>query len=302
MPRPISAALLLLITVSNVLPVHAARPQMTPPKENSESTGESPGRDKRSVRPIGEAAPANASDRVDLPEKGLDVFQAGKEKKVEARLIQQNEKTGYLLLRNTTTEILNIRFPDAFVGANAVGTGRNAQVAGPGTAQSTGLTVSQGRGRDSSGLFSIPPGQTVRLPVTSVCLEYGKPEPNANLRYVILPVETYSPNPVFHELLPLFTKTKASQKVAQAAAWHLSSGLSWTELSAVTNPRAGGLPLPIFTSNDLRAAKALVDKATALAVEKRDRTPEGSPSAKTTPSEPKPAATTRRRRPGLPAD
>lgn len=229
--------------------------------------------------PDGEKPPA---------EKGIDIFQAGKEKKVEAKLVQQNEKTGYLLLRNISTETLNVRFPDAFVGANQIGNGRGARVGGPGTAQSTGITVTQGRGagQDRAGLFSIPPGKTIKLPVTSVCLEYGKPEPNSRLNYVIMPVERYSTNPVFHELLPLFTKSRASQKVAQAAAWHLSSGLSWTELTSVTDPRAaGGLPLPIFSTNDLRAAKALVDKATALAVEKRkkspsDKNPEPKPPVK----------------------
>ena len=45
----------------------------------------------------------------------IDIFQAGKEKKVEAKLVLQNEKTGYLLLRNITTEFLNVRLPDAFV-------------------------------------------------------------------------------------------------------------------------------------------------------------------------------------------
>jgi len=80
------------------------------------------------------------------------------------------------------------------------------------------VTQGRGSGPDRAGLFSIPPGKTIRLPVTSVCLEYGKPEPNSRLNYVIVPVERYSTNPVFHELLPLFTETRASQKAAQAAA------------------------------------------------------------------------------------
>ena len=258
-------------------------------KEKPAATGEVKAEEKKAL------PPGAGPDGEKHAKKGIDIFQAGKDKKVEAKLVQQNEKTGYLLLRNITTETLNVRFPDAFVGANQIGNGRGARVGGPGTAQSTGITVTQGRGagQDQAGLFSIPPGKTIKLPVTSVCLEYGKPEPNSRLNYVIMPVERYSTNPVFHELLPLFTKTRASQKVAQAAAWHLSSGLSWTELTSVTDPRAaGGLPLPIFSTNDLRAAKALVDKATALAVEKR-RKSQSSNKREAKPPVKKPARSSR---------
>ncbi len=288
MSRLIPAALICLFAAASVVSVHAESDD--PAAKKADGNGKANTKEKKTVTPgpgsdLPEAPPPLS------PDKGLDVFQAGKEKKVEAKLVQQNEKTGYLLLRNTTTEALNIRFPDAFVGANQIGSGRGARVGGPGTAQSTGITVTQGRGpgQDRAGLFSIPPGKTIKLPVTSVCLEYGKPEPNAKLNYVIMPVERYSTNPVFHELLPLFTKSKASQKVAQAAAWHLSSGLSWPELAGVTNPRTPGIPIPIFSGNDLRAAKALVDKATAIAVEKQkeqsDRKPTRKPPVKT-PSRP----------------
>lgn len=219
----------------------------------------------------GDAPPADSKPG-DTPatdkKPGIDVFQAAKEKKVDAKLVQQSEKGGYLLLRNTSTELLNVRFPDSFVGVNVVGSGSSLQVGGRGTAQSTGIAINAPRGsRDTAGLFSIPPGKMLRLPITSVCLEYGKPEPNAKLRYVIMPVERYSRNPVFHELLPLFTKTKMSQRVAQAAAWHISNGLTWPELSSITNPATGSV-LPMFTTNDLRLAKALVDKAAAIAIEK----------------------------------
>ena len=266
-----------------VLSTVSVEAQTDKKKEKPAATDEVKAKEKKTLPPG-----SGPESEKPAEEKGIDIFQAGKEKKVEAKLVQQNEKTGYLMLRNISTETLNVRFPDAFVGANQIGNGRGARVGGPGTAQSTGITVTQGRGsgQDQAGLFSIPPGKTIKLPVTSVCLEYGKPEPNSRLNYVIMPVERYSTNPVFHELLPLFTKTRASQKVAQAAAWHLSSGLSWSELVSVTDARAsGGLPLPIFSANDLRAAKALVDKATALAVEKRrksqsSRKPEAKPPVK----------------------
>jgi hypothetical protein len=211
---------------------------------------------------------------LDLKQTVFGVFQAAKDKKFEARLVQQSERGGFLLLRNVTGEDLNVRFPDAFVGVNVIGSGAAQQFGGQGTAQSTGIAVTSGQSRlaarnDTPEVFLVAAGETIRLPVTSVCLEYGKPTPNAKLRYVIMPVEQYSRNSVFHKLLPLFTKTKISQRVAQAAAWHVANDLSWAELSSILNSRSS-VPVPLFTSNDLRLAQALVEKATLEAAKKED--------------------------------
>ena len=220
------------------------------------------------------------SGQTNTRQAGVDVFQAANAGKVHVKLVQQSEKRGYLLLHNATTEALNVRFPDAFVGVNAVGNAQGTPLRGQGSAQSTGIAFSPGQGpkNSQSGLFSVPSGKTLRLNVTSVCLEYGKPEPNSNHRYVIMPVEKYSSNPVFHELLPLFARTKASQPVAQASAWHLANGLTWIELAGLTSVRGRvGVPLPIFTADDLRAARALVHAATVIASGRRQSTSPATP-------------------------
>lgn len=227
-----------------------------------------------------DAVPTSGAGPVSETDSSLsvwEVFQAARDKKVEARLVQQSERGGFLLLRNVTGEELNVRFPDAFVGVNVNGSGAAQQVGGQGAAQSTGIAVTYGQSRlaarnDTPEVFSVPAGETVRLPVTSVCLEYGKPTPNAKLRYVIMPVEQFCRNPVFHKLLPLFTKTKISQRVAQAAAWHVSNDLTWTELSSILDSHSS-LPVPMFTANDLRLAKALVEMAAAEASKKEELQP-----------------------------
>ena len=135
--------------------VISAKAQTDQKKEKSAAARVVKAEEKKTLRP-------SAGPGGEKPVKTkIDIFQAGKEKKVEAKLVQQNEKTGYLLLRNITTEFLNVRLPDAFVGANQLGNGRGARVGGPGTPQSTGITVTQGRGSgpDRAGLFSIPPGK-----------------------------------------------------------------------------------------------------------------------------------------------
>jgi len=231
-------------------------------------------------QPGGPESVALNTDGAKSTQTGEDVFQAATAGKVRVKLIQQSEKGGYLLLQNTTTESLNVRFPDAFVGVNAVGNAQGTPLRGQGAAQSTGIAFSPGQGPQNgqSGVFSVPPGRTMRLNVTSVCLEYGRPEPNSNHRYVIMPVEKYSSNPVFHELLPLFARTRASQRVAQASAWHLANGLTWTELAGLTSVRGrAGVPLPIFSADDLRAARALVHTATLIAGRHRHSGPSTAP-------------------------
>lgn len=113
----------------------------------------------------------------------------------------------------------------------------------------------------------VPAGKTIQLPVTSVCLEYGKPEPNSKMAYLIIPVERYSRNPILHELLPLFAKRRISQKTAQAAAWHVSNGLTWVELSSLMGQ--GPVPVPMFNRATLQQANLLVNEAKAIAVQRQ---------------------------------
>lgn len=73
------------------------------------------------------------------------------------------------------------------------------------------------------------------------------------------------------ELLTAVADGKHSQKVAQAAAWHMASDKSWKQLAAMKFRRLGGLPdIPEFTQNQLAAAKKLAENSQMLA-EKRDK-------------------------------
>ncbi len=223
----------------------------------------------------------------------LNVFEGMQTRQVEVKLTQKNEKSGVMLVRNTTKQPITVEFPAAFVGvhitnANLVARGQAPQSNGQ-TAQSTGVSISgspaklaadapvpvklddtKAKPKDTPkpNQFEVPAGQTVRFPVTSVCLEYGKPEPHAKLPYLIVPVERYSRNPILHELLPLFAKARVSQKVAQAAAWHVSNGLTWRELGGIMGQ--GAAPVPMFDTRTLQQANVLVNEAAAIAVKRRN--------------------------------
>lgn len=257
-------------------------------------------------------APARDAENSEEP---LNVFEGMQKRQVEVKLTQRNEKTGTLFVRNPTDQAIKVAFPEAFVGvhvanANLIGNGQVGRAATQ-IAQSTGVSFSpsntklasdaaepdslddkptdKGQSADKgkpaskaklsqANVFEVPAGKTVQFPVTSVCLEYGKPEPKPNMAYLIVPVEKYSRNPVLHELLPLFAKHRVGQRVAQAAAWHVSNGLSWTELSGIMGQST--IPAPMFDRASLQQANRLVNEAATIAVKKRNSRGQDDPRSK----------------------
>ena len=117
------------------------------------------------------------------------------------------------------------------------------------------------------------------LKVTTVCLEHGKPEPSPRYPYKLTEVESFSSDPKLALVLERLGRGELPQKVAQAAAWHLSSGLSWEQLAAEKIDHAGGVPdEAYFNPAELLAAHRVVEQVTqAIAAQK----PESS-SASTT--------------------
>lgn len=246
-----------------------------------------------------EQKPRESTTEADIPIVAL--FKGMQDGRLGARLIQHSEKKGDLFLANKTKQPLIVQMPEAFVGVHILNqrrgqTGSGQRVDSPNRAQSTGSSISgnprenprterssdsrNGAGAKDARKFPVAAGRVVKLPVTSVCLEFGRPTPNANMKYQIVSVEQYSrQNQVLRELIPLFVRTRMDQRIAQAAAWHVSNKLSWTELSALQKPAVAGLPGgPLFAANDLKLAKALVDRAGKLAVNRKNNP---GPPAKT---------------------
>lgn len=123
-----------------------------------------------------------------------------------------------------------------------------------------------GMGGMGGGAFSIPPERSRTFRAATVCLEHGKPEPNARLPYKLGPVASFSGDRRLEVVLESFGTGRVSQKVAQAAAWHLSSGLSWERLASEMIDHPGGIPDErYFAPAELQAALGLVDFATAEA-------------------------------------
>jgi hypothetical protein len=83
--------------------------------------------------------------------------------------------------------------------------------------------------------------------------------------YRLVAIETVSQDPRLAVILGGLSTGHVPQKVAQAAAWHLSSGRTWDQLAAEVIKRAGGDPdVPFFSPAELAAAQRAVAIATKI--------------------------------------
>lgn len=112
--------------------------------------------------------------------------------------------------------------------------------------------------------FRLPAGKTRTFRVNTVCLEHGKPEPSSRRPYRIVALDSFSADPRLAAILSGLGNGQVSQKVAQAAAWNVSSGLSWERLAAEKIDHAGGDPdEPFFATAELLVARRAVEAAGA---------------------------------------
>ncbi len=220
----------------------------------------------------------------------VELFKGMKDGKLSTKLLQKNSKTGNLLIENLTKETITVQMPESFVGVhvlNQFGGGGGGglgggQQGGGGGGQSTGGGGQGGGGQGGGGqqgggggFFSIPPEKVVRLSVTSVCLEHGKPEPSVRMEYKIHPVESVSTDPVLKELLNLVATGRINTNVAQAAAWNIANGKSWQQLSQMKFNRLARPDTPQFSHAELAYAQQLIAVAKQRAADKKNLKPAG---------------------------
>jgi len=216
---------------------------------------------------------------------------------VEVKYIPNDSRSAQIIVTNRSRKPVTLRMPTAFAGVpvlaqmmgmggggggagfGAGGIGGGGQAMGGGGMGGGGMggggMGGGGMGGMGGGAFSIPPQKTRVLRVTTVCLEHGKPEPSPRLPYKMVELETFSSDPRLAIVLERLGRGEFSQKVAQAAAWHISSGLSWERLAAEKIDHAGPVPdEAYFTPAELLAAHRIVEQVTQAAEAET-----GSPSA-----------------------
>lgn len=121
------------------------------------------------------------------------------------------------------------------------------------------------------GPFSIPAEKTKVVKVTTVCLEHGKKEPSSRMSYRLVSLDAFSTEPKLQMLLESLGRGELSQRVAQAASWHLSDGMSWEQLAAKKIDRLGRPDEPYFSEAELlmahRAVAIVTERAAKSAAE-----------------------------------
>ncbi|MEM9659745.1 MAG: hypothetical protein AAF961_15395, partial [Planctomycetota bacterium] len=100
-----------------------------------------------------------------------------------------------------------------------------------------------------------------------LCLDHGLRDPSSSKPYVIRPIENYIDDPATIELVRAFGYGELPPGAAQAAFWHLNSGVSWQELaSKLTGTPRNIVRNAYFSGNEIRAAMQIVQHARQMTV------------------------------------
>jgi hypothetical protein len=231
-----------------------------------------------------QAADTKSADTKSAPATdAVNLFQAIEDHQVDAKFIAKNDHDARLLITNKTNQPINLKLPEAFAGVPLAqfgggarggggggfgggnrgggGGGQQQQVGGGG-----GGIGAQGGGGGGGGFFSVPPEETAKINFAVVCLDHGLRTPNGSAAYKIVPADEHL-DPAVVELLKAFGRGELQHGAAQAATWHLNSGLTWDQLAAKLQGtrRSGPNRAPYFTAADIRAGQAYASEATRLA-------------------------------------
>ncbi len=199
----------------------------------------------------------------------LALFDGIQDSVLDAKFIPIDSKRANLLIQNQTQQDVFVELPDAIAAVPVLaqfgfnqqqgqqqgqGAGGNQSVGGAAQGQNFGQNFGQ-----QAGGFRIAPGKTRKVKVTTVCLEHGKPDPNPKVAYRLMPIDQYTQDARVAELCKQLGQRAVSQKVAQAAAWHLANELSWAKLAQINRLESRYLGnIPYFTSAELTRAKSWV--------------------------------------------
>lgn len=218
----------------------------------------------------GLAVPAFAADGRPLkpgefnPADGtVDLFEGVKNGQLEVKMIHKDVAQGKVFIANKTDKPLNVKLPDAFVGVHVLpqnmgGGGLLSGVGSGGAQMSGGGMAGGGGGAGGAGgggnFFNVAAEKVGEVPFVSVCLEHGKPDPRAAMKYEMRTPESAGMKPEVREAIKLLVDGKITQRVAQVLAWHHQCEMSIEELAAKQIKPLNGSPYPYFDPQEIQAA------------------------------------------------
>lgn len=212
----------------------------------------------------------------------VELFDAVDRELVDVSVIARSANNANLFITNRSAEPVSVKLPTVVgavqvlrqlaplpqnnlagngpAGGNGQGNGQ-AQPVGGGV-QNRGQTNGfwNVRGGNGGPLFSIPSGRTVQLPLKTVCLAYGLPDPHPKLQYRLVRIDEISDSSDLQKALTRYVAGEIDTQTAQAAAWHIKDGMSWKALAEKrVGQIAGFAGDPLFTEEELDDARHLVE-------------------------------------------
>lgn len=207
----------------------------------------------------------------------VEMFEAIESGQIGVRLIPKDSTQSQVMIENKTQKPLNVKLPEAFAGVPVLAQiggmggmgGQRQGGAGQGIGGGMGGMGGMGMGM-GGGMFNVAPEKVGKFKVTTVCLEHGKAEPRPAMKYEIKPIESFTDKPEVHQLCRMIGEGRIPQRVAQVAAWHLNSDMSWQELVAKRYKFANGTSRPYFALQEVRGGMQVSAMATKLAEQRHD--------------------------------
>ena len=203
----------------------------------------------------------------------VKLFEAIGRGQVASKIVANGYSVMSLALQNRTPRVLRVTAPEAFAavpqkqvsrrksGGSTLysyrGSGDDGYPQGLGGSfynREQPTLPNENQGEYKVATWLLQPGQTVTFQVPCFCMEFGKPDPNPRVPYVLLPLRAVTKSPAISELLVRFGKGKCPQSVAQLAMWNVANGTSWQLLSKVRWPNNKAQ----VSGTELRAAGQLV--------------------------------------------
>lgn len=238
------------------------------------------------------AAAADRNERTATPVEGyeqVELFSAIEKGDIEVTFVARDSKQATVVVKNKTDKPISVRMPEAFAGVPALaqfgqGIGGGGFGGGLGGNQFGGGQQGLGGGfggglggggfggglggqgvGGGGGFFNVEPEKAAKVKVACVCLEHGKKEPNASVKYKLVPLTTMTSDPEVAELCKMIGRGEVDQTSAQVAAWHLANGMSFEQLAAKTVRHANGVIGPFFDArsleNGIKIARAAAIRA-----------------------------------------
>jgi hypothetical protein len=202
-----------------------------------------------------------------------DLFAALKSGDVEAKVVARDQHHVRVFLKNPSKRPLSVKLPEVlaarpvlaqnnFFNPQGNGPSFNSTTSSQQPAQAVGGPMSTGSSRGfGNGPFNIPPESVREIKIDAVCLEHGKPNPKNTMPYELVKLEEVCKEPAVESLLIRYGQGGLDRDVVQAAAWNLANGLSWDKLAAMSEQVAINAERPIYTPQQLQAARQLTERA-----------------------------------------